>query len=436
MLTGAVGEQAAGATVFPPGAWYHVASTVSKTTGKVKIYVNGVFEDDASFTAGTAAEEYGTTPWQIGKTGSVWAANGKVDQVRIYNRELSAAEIADLHDETVGPPPNTGLPAGLWGMGKNDLGTLPSAGSHFKGGALAPTTGATHDTNIDSVLARANQHGMTLVLRLSGGPGLYTDEVGECNMYNAQKFQDNLDRFVGNQALSAALASRRAIVLAIDEPWIASYCQSISPAEVNQMGAFIKNRWPGAIVAVRGSARFMVGGWEGQPAVNWTKIDYGWSQYNHVAAVPENQTPAQYFAGQKDSLASVNLGMVPGLNIWNGGNKSCWTQPGGSSGRIYGSEEDASIRGDFVSCSSLPNPTNSIQWVASPQLIRSTIDAAVLDPDAPIFLGWTHVSDDDTNVSWFVMHDLERRSDFKAAFEYWNTAGASRTTWNGWRAAK
>jgi hypothetical protein len=68
--------------------------------------------------------------------------------------------------------------------------------------------------------------------------------------------------------------------------------------------------------------------------------------------------------------------------------------------------------------------------------MRSTIDAAVLDPDAPIFLGWTHVGDDDTNVSWWVMHDLERRSDFKAAFEYWNTKGATRSSWNGWRVAK
>jgi Concanavalin A-like lectin/glucanases superfamily len=437
ILTGGVGEQATSPTVFPAGtgAWYHLASTVNKSTGQVKLYVNGAFEDQASFTANTAAEEYGTTPFQIGRTGTIWAANGKVDQVRIYNRELSAAEIADLHDETVGPPPNTGLPAGLLGLGKNDIGTLPSAGSPFKGGHVTPTTGA-QDTNIDSVLARANQHGMTLVLRLSGGPGLYTDQVGNCDMYNAQKFQANLDRFVGNQALSAALASRRAIVMAIDEPWIASYCQSISPAEVNQMGAFIKNRWPGAIVTVRGPAQFMVGGWDGQPAVNWTKIDYGWAQYNHVAAVPENQTPAQFYAGQKDSLADVNLGMIPGINVWNGGNKTCWTQPGGSSGRIYGSQEEPSIRGDFVSCSSLPNPANSINWVASPQLLRSAIDAAVLDPDAPIFLGWTHVSDDDTGVSWFVMHDLERRSDFKAAFEYWNTKGATRSSWNGWRNAK
>jgi hypothetical protein len=343
LLTGGVGEQAASPGTYPVGSWYHVASAVNKTAGTVKLYVDGVFSDQASFTAGTAAEEYGTTPFQIGRAGTTWAADGKVDQVRIYNRELSAVEIAALHDETVG---STGLPAGLWGIGKNDMGTLPSAGSPFKGGALAPTTG-TDASNIDSVLARADAQGMTLVLRLSGGPGLYTDRVGDCNMYNPQKFQDNLDRFVGNQALSAALASRRAIVMAIDEPWIASYCQSISPSEVNQMGAFIKNRWPGAIVAVRGSAQFMVGGWEGQPAVSWTKIDYGWSQYNHVAAVNESQTPAQFFAGQKDSLATVNLGMIPGINIWNGGDKTCWTQPGGSSGRIYGSEEDATIRGDF-----------------------------------------------------------------------------------------
>ena len=47
-------------------AWYHVVSVVSKTTGFIKIYINGVEEDTDTFTAGSAAFEYGTLPWRIG----------------------------------------------------------------------------------------------------------------------------------------------------------------------------------------------------------------------------------------------------------------------------------------------------------------------------------------------------------------------------------
>jgi hypothetical protein len=133
----------------------------------------------------------------------------------------------------------------------------------------------------------------------------------------------------------------------------------------------------------------------------------------------------------------VNLGMIPGINIWNGGTKACWTQPNGTLGRIWGSQADPSVRGTIQTCSQVNEPSaNSDQWVASPALLRQTIDAAVTDPDAPIFLGWTHVGPDDTGNSWSVMAKYETRSDFVSALHYWNTKGAQRTNGTGWRTAK
>src|SRR4051812_9136011 len=70
VLTGGVGQQPASPSTYPVGSWYHVAMTVSKALGKVRLYVNGGFVDDASYTANTAADEYGTTPFQIGKFGA------------------------------------------------------------------------------------------------------------------------------------------------------------------------------------------------------------------------------------------------------------------------------------------------------------------------------------------------------------------------------
>jgi hypothetical protein len=85
--------------------WHHVAGVVSKTAGTVTLYVNGSVGGSVTFPADSAAREYGTTPFRIGKGSSNWAANGKVDQVRIYNRVLSAAEVSDLYNETTGAAP-------------------------------------------------------------------------------------------------------------------------------------------------------------------------------------------------------------------------------------------------------------------------------------------------------------------------------------------
>jgi hypothetical protein len=332
----------------------------------------------------------------------------------------------------------TALHVGLWwgAISKTDLGTGPGGDADpprytmFQGVA-DNNPGASH---IDSLIAKANQHNITLVLRLSGAPAAYTTQSGNCLNYDAAKYRAQLDRFTSSDALRTALASRRAVVLVIDEPWIAFYCQTIKPNDVNEMGNAIKTRWPGAITIVRGPAGSMTRGWDGGTST-WTKIDYGWSQYNHVAAVNENTTPAEFFQDQKDSLAAVGLGMIPGINLWNGGDKSCWTQPNGSSGRIYGSEEPSSIRGTFQSCASNPSPPNATRWVVSPALLRSAIDAAVADLDAPFFAGWTHVHPG-TTASWGVMETLETRGDFVAALDYGITKGADRNTGRGWRPAK
>jgi hypothetical protein len=100
-LTGPMLKNPHSATTYALNTWHHVAGVVSKATGTVTLYVNGAQAGSATFAAGTAAREYGTTRFRIGKGSSNWAADGKVDQVRIYNRALSAAEISDLYNETV-----------------------------------------------------------------------------------------------------------------------------------------------------------------------------------------------------------------------------------------------------------------------------------------------------------------------------------------------
>jgi hypothetical protein len=451
-LTGNVLEAATSTTTYPINAWHHVAGVVNKTAGTVTLYVNGAVAASATFTGGTAARDYGATPFRIGKASGNWAADGKVDQVRIYDRALSGAEVGDLFHETSGSP-GAALRVGLAGTiqsDENNIGLGPgndAVGPLYKMVNGNPTNSGDF-ANINDLISRANQNDVTLVLNLAGprsvwtdAVGTYTDRDGEtqpCSKYNAGTYQAQLDRFSSNAALQTALTNRRAVVFVVDEPFAKYYCGSLSPSVVNQMSGFVKARWPGAITIVRAPANFMKGGWDGQGPLTsnfWTKVDYGWAQYDHVAELAG--TPAQFYQGQKDTLGMVNLGMIPSMNLWNGGNTACWDgrNNGTSSGRIYGSEESSTVRGTFESCASNPNPSSAIRWVASPALLRAAMDAAVTDPDAPFFDLWTHISSHSPgSTQGFGVYEL--RQDFEDALDDMITTGATRSSWNGWRQAK
>ena len=88
-------------TPFDPGRFHHVVSVVDKSSGEMTIYVNGFEESTAEFDPTADAREYGNMPWRIG-IGSPgaekwsWPAKGVIDDVRLYNRALSASEIEAL----------------------------------------------------------------------------------------------------------------------------------------------------------------------------------------------------------------------------------------------------------------------------------------------------------------------------------------------------
>jgi hypothetical protein len=88
-----------GGVSYAPGAFHHVAGVVSRTNGTVKLYVDGVLKNTSNFTPGAAAREYGSASWRIGvgQPGGVpwgYPCDGVVDDVRIYNRAVTAEEIA------------------------------------------------------------------------------------------------------------------------------------------------------------------------------------------------------------------------------------------------------------------------------------------------------------------------------------------------------
>ncbi|MDB6112980.1 MAG: hypothetical protein JWR69_4730, partial [Pedosphaera sp.] len=82
-------------TALTTGVWYHVAAARGATS--LQIYVNGNLEGQTNV---AFAQDYGTLPLYFGTSGqSYWdhKLKGTLDEVSLYNRALSAAEIAAIY---------------------------------------------------------------------------------------------------------------------------------------------------------------------------------------------------------------------------------------------------------------------------------------------------------------------------------------------------
>ena len=87
-------------STFPAGQWYHVAATYDGST--MKLYVNGNLEASKPFTSSITYDS--KIPWTIGSTAPPIRAagyprtfNGVIDEVEIFNRALSQAEIQAIY---------------------------------------------------------------------------------------------------------------------------------------------------------------------------------------------------------------------------------------------------------------------------------------------------------------------------------------------------
>ena len=92
--TATPGNQSSTGSILP-GVWQHVTVTYDKV--KVTFYINGKQDTQLGMTGGLKSS---TNQISIGKDGSYaqYPYNGLIDDVRIYNRALSAAEIAELYN--------------------------------------------------------------------------------------------------------------------------------------------------------------------------------------------------------------------------------------------------------------------------------------------------------------------------------------------------
>ncbi|GEM_PF-3226904 len=93
---------------LPPGVWNHVVATYDGAA--MRVYINGV--KDANEKARTGAVDPSTGEVWIGhgdrETGQAWsyAFKGMIDEAQVYDRALSAQEVASLYGAPAPPAPN------------------------------------------------------------------------------------------------------------------------------------------------------------------------------------------------------------------------------------------------------------------------------------------------------------------------------------------
>ncbi len=81
-----------GTTTIDDGTWHHLAGTYDGV--RVRLYVNGIEENSAALAGVTLSSN--TRPFDIGgycNNHGGYFGNGLIDDVRVYNRALSASEI-------------------------------------------------------------------------------------------------------------------------------------------------------------------------------------------------------------------------------------------------------------------------------------------------------------------------------------------------------
>ena len=84
------------------GAWVFVAGTYDSATGKSAVYLNGKLSGEAQTTAGTKLASRKGTGLQIGLRDTQAYFAGALDEVRLYSRALTPAEVSGEYERLAG----------------------------------------------------------------------------------------------------------------------------------------------------------------------------------------------------------------------------------------------------------------------------------------------------------------------------------------------
>jgi hypothetical protein len=137
---------------IPLNVWTHVAGVYSQTSSTITNYVNAAA--DPTVGTGILPPTNGSTQLQIGVDHGANAFNGNLDEVRLYNKALTATEVAILKN---GQPAPTALVA-TGGTNQVQLtwAAAPNAGSvSVRYSVLRGPSSAAYDTIFNDVMTPA-----------------------------------------------------------------------------------------------------------------------------------------------------------------------------------------------------------------------------------------------------------------------------------------
>lgn len=143
-------------TALNDGLWHHAVGISTGDNGTVSLYIDGTLQESSSI-SGTIYTYSGTSYWRIGsyRSSGTWTNGsdgyytGQLDEIRIYNRALTVAEIKSQYDlgapdkgnTSVSQPQGTGrLDSDLVGYWKLDENTGTSAADSSTNGNTGTLT--------------------------------------------------------------------------------------------------------------------------------------------------------------------------------------------------------------------------------------------------------------------------------------------------------
>ena len=128
------------ATNLSAGQWYHAVVTydASKASSGIKLYLNGSRVDDGDYAGGTyTAAVNTTTSIRVGSLEhNNTFADGKVDELAIFDSELSASDVTAIYNSGVPADLSSYSPVGWWRMGDGTGDTDSGSGAPASGDTI------------------------------------------------------------------------------------------------------------------------------------------------------------------------------------------------------------------------------------------------------------------------------------------------------------
>ena len=91
-----------GTTNISDGDWHNIVMVLDNPNKSLKVYLDGDSSPEITKTLSTAnivLNKVFTEPWTMGSQGPIRFFNGDLDQIRLFSRTLSFAEITTLYNE-------------------------------------------------------------------------------------------------------------------------------------------------------------------------------------------------------------------------------------------------------------------------------------------------------------------------------------------------